>query len=296
MKVYFLSSMPCALFLNGIYFGQTDSFERYTTVPLSDNVYAEFCPQGALPIRFFINENLRFSPPEGCEIYLLRDGIAIYAKEFVSTDFALRPIAQSRERDFLVSVFSQGVLQAAFESEKGMFISTLPPAFYNCQISFYQDLAFLANEKQLAIYTKTGTCLFCKPISSFSVENDKLTVKRPLFDCLQTIAEEVFILRSESCEQISRTVIKQKDFKRQEFLACMFFESLLQQGNFEEFLSEELHYKKDELCDFLGDFLAVFPTEQPNVCALMRKKATRIFEINYFSIEIQDGKIIDVKG
>lgn len=154
----------------------------------------------------------------------------------------------------------------------------------------------MANEKQLAIYTKTGTCLFCKQISSFSVENDKLTVKRPLFDCLQTIAEEVFILRSESCEQISRTVIKQKDFTRQEFLACMFFESLLQQGNFEEFLSEELHYKKDELCDFLGDFLAVFPTEQPNVCALMRKKATRIFEINYFSIEIQDGKIIDVKG
>ena len=88
MKIYFLSSRPCALMLGGVYFGMTDSFERFAEIEPKDNVFAEFIPEGALPVGFFITEKLRFSPPQGCEIYILRDGVAVYARDFPPSDFS----------------------------------------------------------------------------------------------------------------------------------------------------------------------------------------------------------------
>ena len=64
MKIYFLSSRPCALMLGGVFFGMTDTFERFAEIEPKDNVFAEFIPEGALPVGFFITEKLRFSPPE----------------------------------------------------------------------------------------------------------------------------------------------------------------------------------------------------------------------------------------
>ena len=63
MKIYFLSSRPCALFLDGEFAGKTDLFERFADVSPKDNVFVRFVPEGALPVSFFLTERLRFSPP-----------------------------------------------------------------------------------------------------------------------------------------------------------------------------------------------------------------------------------------
>ena len=76
MKIYFLSSRPCALFLDGEFAGRTDLFERFADINPKDNAFVRFVPEGALPVSFFLTERLRFSPPDGCEVYILRDGIA----------------------------------------------------------------------------------------------------------------------------------------------------------------------------------------------------------------------------
>ena len=125
MKVYFLSSTPCALTLNGAYFGITDGFERFAEVALQDNIYAQFSPQNALPIGCFLNEQLRFAPPNGFDVYLLPDGLALYAREFPPNDFTLKTIAQKRENDTLVTLFQQGKVQLSIESEKGFFLCPL---------------------------------------------------------------------------------------------------------------------------------------------------------------------------
>ena len=78
MKVYFLSSKPCILTLNGAYFGLTDTFERYAEISPKDNLFAEFTPESGQPIRFFLNENIRLNPPDRCEIYLLKDALAVW--------------------------------------------------------------------------------------------------------------------------------------------------------------------------------------------------------------------------
>ena len=96
MKIYFLSSRPCALTVGGAYFGVTDTFERFAELSLKDNLYAQFSPQGALPIGVFLTEKLRTEPPENCEVYLLKDGAAIYAKDFPPADFTSNTAVRDR--------------------------------------------------------------------------------------------------------------------------------------------------------------------------------------------------------
>ena len=38
MKIYFLSSQPCALIIGGAYFGRTGDFERFAEISLQDNL------------------------------------------------------------------------------------------------------------------------------------------------------------------------------------------------------------------------------------------------------------------
>ena len=78
MKVYFLSSIPCALRINNAYFGTTNLFERFAELSLQDNLFVEFLPEGRQPLSFFLTENIRFSAPKGCEIYLLKDRFMSY--------------------------------------------------------------------------------------------------------------------------------------------------------------------------------------------------------------------------
>ena len=144
MKIYFLSSRPCALMLGGVFFGMTDTFERFAEIEPKDNVFAEFIPEGALPVGFFITEKLRFSPPEHCEVYILKDGIAVYASDFPPSDFSLKIVSQERFIDNLVTVFRQGALQLSLETSKGFFVSPLPPCFETCSIRYECGLFFIA--------------------------------------------------------------------------------------------------------------------------------------------------------
>lgn len=301
MKIYFLSSLPCALTLNGAYFGITDTFERYAEIALTDRVYAQFSPEGSAPIGFFITESLLSTPPFGCEVYLLADGVAVYAKEFPPTDFTLRPVTQARFENGVISVFFQGVLQISIETEKGFFIATLPPSFSYCTLSAHGDLFFVEGENCLAIYTDTGKCVFLEKTVAYSVEGNVLNATLPLFDCLGRSAKCAWELRENGLIRTQFTLVQNKtheeetDIARQEeLLAYAFFESLLIEAEYTSFLSEALLPKASKLRSFLGDFKGVVPTDEPLVCGLIREKSARLFQVDYFAVTIEDGKISDV--
>ena len=141
--MYFLSSQPCELTLNGVFFGITDAFERFAELSLSDHIFAKFTPQGAMPIGLFLDEQLLVSPPDGFEVYLLKNGVALYAKDFPPTDLTLQPIAQARFGNNLITVFRQGVVHVSLETSEGFFISTLPHSFTSCTLSLYADIFFI---------------------------------------------------------------------------------------------------------------------------------------------------------
>lgn len=300
MKIYFLSSRPCALMLGGVYFGMTDSFERFADVQPKDNVFAEFIPEGALPVGFFITEKLRFSPPEGCEVYLLRDGIAVYARDFPPSDFSLKIIAQERFVGNLVTVFKQGALQLSLETAKGFFVSALPPCFEPCSIRCENGLFFIAGQDALAVYTDGGKCVLSERVSSYRIENNTLIATLPLSDSKQRFADCEWALTEEGCFQTSFRIRTEaqgtEESARDELLAYAFFESVLIGADFSRMLSDELKEKADHIKAFLGDFISVTLTEDANTCGLVRRKKERLFELHYFTVEIRDGKISDIKG
>lgn len=304
MKVYFLSSTPCALTLNGAYFGITDKFERFAEISFNDRIFAQFSPQNALPIGCFITQELRFSPPEGFEVYLLPDGLALYARDFPPRDFILKTYAQERNGDTLVTLFQQGELQLSIEQGNSLSVSPLPREFINAKIRFFDTLIGLETTGKLALYTRAGKCVFCEEILSYSINNDTLSATLPLSDCLGRTAKCTYEFTENTFErtaitlQQARTENGEMDEKSiaNSLLPFAFFESILYGADYTPFLSDELIEKADSLRAFLGDFVAVTPTKQANVCGLVKRKAERLYEVAHYKVEITDGKISDIQG
>lgn len=298
MKIYFLSSRPCALTLNGVFFGITDHFERSAEVCPTDKIYAQFSPEGALPIGFFITETLFHTPPDGCEVYLLRDGIAVYAKDFPPVDFTLRPVAQAREGEYLATVFWQGNLQLSVESPTEFFTATLPHDFRSCKILFHGECILLEGKEMLAVFTRSCQCLLTERFIEYSLPENSLHATIPLSDRLQRQAKCEWALLDGSCQLKAFTLLQptSQSSPLPDLLAYAFFESVLIGADFTPFLCDELIPDADNIRAFLGDFTAVTLTEEPTTCGLVRKKAERLFFVDYFAVEIQNNKIIDVKG
>ena len=302
MKIYFLSSTPCMLTLNGTFFGTTDKFERFADICLTDRIFVKFTPEGGLPIGFFATETLLSTPPLGCEVYLLRDGIAIYARDFPPADFTLRPIAQQRFDNTLVSVFQQGYTQISIQSPAGFFTDTLPPVFADCKLSSHAGFYFIEGKNHLAVYTATGECVLLEEVLSFDVMDEELHACLPLSDCLGRTADCVWSLQGNTCVRTHFTLRQNhtqagetdKEKIAEELLPYAFFQSVLLGVNYANFLSDELTDKANEVVDFLGNFHSVCITDNPFTCGLIQKKAPRLFEVVYFTVTIENGKITDI--
>lgn len=294
MKIYFLSSRPCALRLGGVYFGSVDTFERFAQITLSDHVFVEFIPENALPVTFFLTEEILHASPYGCETYLLRDAIAIYARDFPPVDHTLRPIAQLREQNLLFTLFSQGEVHLSIQTEENFFIATLPPAFCRAELSFVSGLLFVKSPEMLAVFNPSGERLFLEKVLSYSVENDVLSARIPLAENLGRVADCTYSLSQTACTRVSFTLLQSQTERREELFAFAFFESVFIGADFEEFLSDALRAKAADIRAFLGEFTCVIPTETENCCALFYPKAENLFEARYFTLSVENGEIIDI--
>lgn len=297
MKIYFLSSRPCALRLGGVFFGVTDTFERFAEVSLKDNLFVEFIPDGALPIVFFLTDEVRFHPPVGCEVYLLRDAIALYACDFPPAECALRPITQKRQGDLLATVFLQGRVHLSLQTSETFFTDTLPYSFAACEISFHNRLVFLHSPTQLAVYTQTGERLLLEQVLSFAVEETILRARLPLSDRLSRVADCAWELSETACTRTEFTLLQARGEENDlpaDLIAYAFFESVLIGADYSQWLCAELREKADELLSFLGEFEGVVLGENACECGLVQRKEERLYELLYVHITVEDGKITDI--
>lgn len=295
MKMYFLSCIPCELTLNGVFFGIVDNFERFADVNLSDKIFAKFTPQSALPVGLFLTDELLTTPPSFCEIYLLRDSVAIYIKEFPPLDYTLVPIAQQRFDENLVTVFRQGGIYLSLQTSEGFFLSTLPPAFAVCELSYHSGLFFIQAENQLAVYTQSGKRVFLEEFVHFQIQEDTLTATLPLSDSLHRVADCSWTLNKNGLIQTQFNLRQSVERAENELLVYAFFESILLGAPYQDFLDEPLLPQADKLISFLGPFIAVTLTDDPYTCGLVKTKSERVFEVAYFTVTMKNNKIFDIK-
>ena len=298
MKIYFLSSRPCVLSINGAYFGITDLFARTAELDLRDNLFAEFLPENAQPIRFFITENIRFSPPENCEVYLLPDGIAVYACDFAPTDLTFRLIKQERAGNCVATLYSQGHLYLSVQTDKNFFNAYLPPSFASASLVFYRDFILLATANELALFHQDGRRLLQEKAVSYTLEDGVLSARLPLLDSLGRYADCTWELGEKDCVQTSfvlretsgETPPKMSDG----LLAYAFFESVLIGGNYADLLDDALRADAEKIRAFLGEFESVVVTDNPKRCGLVRRKGNRLFSVDYYEVTTKSGKIMEI--
>ena len=297
MKVYFLSLTPCVLSINGTYFGVVNNFEKFVSVNLSDELLITLTPENSNPISFFLREDIRFSPPENCEVYLLKDGIAIYAYRFPPCDFSLQVVCQKRKERILATVYKQGELFLSIHDEKNLFVATLPPSFIDCELIFEQNLLLLHTQTQVAVFTHKAECLLLQTMQKFALEDGVLSLCIPLSDLFQRFANCRFKLENDTLTQVERTLVQPSEDERTPpdgLLAYALFESILLQLDFTPLLSDTLQRETEKLRAYLGNFISVNPTLTPNVCALVYKKSERLFDVREYAVDIQNGKIDNI--
>ena len=141
-------------------------------------------------------------------------------------------------------------------------------------------------------------------VLSFSVADGTLNATLPLSDCLGRVADCAWLLSKQGCQRTAftlrqtRTQTGETDERKiaEELLPYAFFESVLLGVNYAEFLADELADKADQIVGFLGDFAGVCLTQDPHTCGLIRKKAPRLFEVAYYTVTTENGKITDITG
>ncbi len=294
MKVYFLSCAPCELTLNGIFYGIVDHFERFAEIDLGDRLFAKFTPQSALPVGVFLTESLLGEPPAYCEVYHLPSGVALYIKAFPPLDHTLTPITQAREGDLLVTAFRQGEIHLSIQSSEGFFISTLPPSFENCTLSFHRDLILIEGKNHLIFYTKGGKRVFSEHVLSFEVTESTLNATLPLSDSLSRTAKCKWEFTQNGLVQTQFQLQNARRSAPDECLAYAFFESILLGADYAQFLCDELRPDAEKLIDYFGPFTHVTLTDDPYTCGLVKRRSEGVFDVVHAKISVNLGKIVDI--
>jgi hypothetical protein len=304
MKIYFLSSLPCALTVNGAYFGITDLFSRHAEVSLKDNLFLTFTPENAHPISFFLNERIRAHAPERTRVYLGDDFIALYAFDFAPFSTAFTIHAQEIFGDICVSVFSQGETQCVIQTKENAFTSLLPSSFSRCEITKHGEYFFLKSPVHLAVFHQSGKCVFLEEVLDFSIaereENHEgetaFNATLPLSSALARVMKATFILTENGTRKTACSLLQNEGLNKAQGVAYAFLESLRLGLDASPFLAPNLLSDFEKIKEFLKEFTQVCITQSENEFLLVYPFKARIFTLRKVCVEVEDMQIIDIKG
>ena len=304
MRVYFLSYLPAALKLNGLYLGTVDGFERHIELDPCDRVFAELLPGNNLqPLNFFLDGDFFKSPPKFADVYLLGGDALIYIREYGAKDVKLNVIYQTRFFGSLVTIFSQGGVYLTIDGAE-YSLTPLPTEFSN----LYAEEKTLAGRSVLAVYggnrlliiSDGGKKVFLNPADTAEF-GDFLTISAPFETCTAAKAECKFSYDGEALTLVSGRTVETRPPEKN-ILHFAFFESVLTRGDCEKYLNDELKPRAGDLKSYLGNFVSVtIPTEKfyfthGNIAAagLVYPRAENLYEVKYFAVTLDGDKISNI--
>lgn len=290
MRVYFLSEKLAALSVNGLFLGTVDGFERSAELDPKDACFIECKPMGPfLPVRFCFDEAFLISPPPQIELYYTRDGVAVYCKNFLREDAAMRVVRQERIAGARLTLYVQGKVQLSLESENGFFLVDLPDAFEDAAISASGENFLIEGENAFRLLSRSGETLISSE-GKVTERGQTVRAEVPFRDSLGHIA----VCAWENGKLTSFS-LRARQTPTAATYALALFESVLVGADPAPYLSDELAEKADALKEFLGDFLSVVPYETPEEVGLVYKRKENVFDLRYFRVTEEDGKIANIE-
>lgn len=290
MRVYFLAEKTSALFLNGIYLGMIDLFERATEMDPADRIWAEICPAGDfLPVRFCFDEQFLLCPPKQVRLYFDRERLIVRVGGFLRSDCALRVLSQGREEDTLYTLCLQGKLQLNTENERGYHITDLPDAMEQSSVKGFHGCLLLQSENAFGLVDRDGTLLLSSEGRILSAE-ETLKAEIPFHDCMGHTA----VCEWELPFRLSACSVRSAREPTAATRALALFESALIGADCTPFLHPSLKDKAGDLRGFLGDFLSVVLSDKTDEVGLVFSVRERVFEVRHFRVDTEDGLISNI--
>lgn len=314
MRIHFGSSVPCVLRLGGVSAGFCGETEKFADIA-QERLLAEFLPaDGDLyPLSFVLEEPFFARPPRCCKVYRYDCGADVFAVRFSPREGGMRVLAQAHAGDTLVTVFAAGgQVQATLDGKGRSALAPLPQAEeYGAEELAVGGQTFTAirceqkNGTRLLLFAG-GACAFDEEVSSFE-GGEQLTVRRTLADIAgHTVARR---LRAEGSALIetNRTVQAREGFDPnalpERLLPFALFEEIAAGGDPAPYLAPALKERAPLLKDYLGGFCSVtVPREifylthgRINAAGLVYKKAENLFDIKFFTADVADGKVTNVR-
>ena len=285
MRVYFLSDIPCAFFVNGMHLGTVDMFERSVELATMDGVFCEFKAPQYAPIRFLFDEDFLFSPPEEAELYFRGGEVAVRLRGFVRADPSLRVVWQKHFSGCLLTLCVQGRVVLNFENERGFLQIPLPFSFEDCRVSPAGNFILLEGKGAFALLGKDGK-LSVLTEGRVTERGAVVTAEVPFRDSLSHVARCTY----ENGRLTGCSILSARE-PTDATIALALFESVLAGFDATPYLAPVLASKAGLLREFLGDFRAVVPTQEPCVVGLVYERKPRVFDVRNFRVTLEDGKV-----
>lgn len=304
MTVYFLSYVPAALKLNGLYLGTIDGFERHIELDPADKVLAEIVPCDNLqPLNFFLDEKFFKAPPDFADVYIMENGALVYVREYGVKDVKLNVIYQTRFFGNLITVFSQCGVYLSIEGAE-YSLSPLPLAFSELRAAQNtisgREVLVLYGGKNIVIISENGKTVF-KNSAEKAEFGENLKITAGFETCTAAKAECTYSYDGNELTLISSRTVETRPPEK-EILHFAFFECVLTRGDYAKYLDQDLKPKAEHLKSYLGEFVSVtvppeiFYLQHGNIPAagLVYSKSKNLYEVKYFAVEINDDKISNI--
>lgn len=175
MTVYFLSSTPAALRLNGEYAGVIDNFPRRTEIGEGEEAFVEAVPSdNRLPVNFMLSDGFLSSPPPFSDVFLMGADALISINRYEPKSAALKVVWQTRFCDNLITLYSRGGAALCVDRPDGTAdIYEINEDYLHSQYSSGRvggkDVLCVFTGGRLCILTEGGTLAFDNAVKSYSL-------------------------------------------------------------------------------------------------------------------------------
>lgn len=307
MTVYFLSSTPAALRLNGEYAGVIDNFPRRTEIGEGEEAFVEAVPSdNRLPVNFMLSDGFLSSPPPFSDVFLMGADALISINRYEPKSAALKVVWQTRFCDNLITLYSRGGAALCVDRPDGTAdIYDINEDYLHSQYSSGRvggkDVLCVFTGGRLCILTEGGTLAFDNAVKSYSL-GDMLGVTVNFNSCAGAIGECNYSYDGTRFTLVSGRTVETRpvDDKIRHFA---FFESVLTHAKPADYLSEELAPRAGELSGYLGDFSGVVVpprkfyerTGEMRAAGLVYPLSANLYRVKFFSADMQGGKIINIR-
>ena len=314
MRIHFTSARPCALKLGGAPAGYVGEAEKFIDCG-KERILAEFIPADGnfLPLAFVLGEEFFAAPPACCDVYRYGFGADVHAARFAPHAAAIRPRAQLRAGDCLVTVYENGGTFAALEGG-GRFALHPLPAAENYEAEevrvagerFFCIRARGAAGQTLHFFNENFAPALHADADGFSAGDGLETVKAHA-DIAGHTERRRYLAEGGKLLPAGRTAEPRAGFDAaalpEKLLPFAFFQAVAAGADPAPYLGEELRPKAGLLQSYLGDFCAVTLPKavfylvhgNVNAAGLCYRLSENLFDVRFFAADCAKGKVGNIR-